>query len=254
MKIESSILVDITTLLNGFVGLLAIMYIIDGDFKYGMVLILLGILIDGADGILARLYKRKKGHGVYLDSIADTVTFCFASSILLYGMYYDIEKGTSFQSPENALTVTACMLVVLFGILKLARFIEKGHKSRNFIGLPTPASALIVVMSVEVISNQISVLVIAIITSLLMISKIEYPKLRGSLGWAAGLVILLGIFAIWSTGWYSMPLSIFVLAMASIYVVIGPLYATKFKGGLSWMWLIGTSTVQTQRERLLRLE
>jgi CDP-diacylglycerol--serine O-phosphatidyltransferase len=254
MKIESSIIADFASLLNGFVGLLAIMYIFDGNFTYGMVLILLGILIDGADGILARLYKRKEGYGVYLDSIADIVTFCFAPSILLYGMFYDLERGSSFQSPENALTVTACMLVVLFGILKLARFIEKGHKSKNFIGLPTPAAALVIVMAVEVIANQFAVLVIVIIISLLMISKIEYPKLRGILGGIAGLVILMGIFAIWIQIWYSMHISIFVLAMASIYVVIGPLYAAKFQGELPWMLQISSSTVQTRRERFLRQE
>lgn len=230
MKIESSIIADLLSLLNGFVGLLAIMYIIDGNYTYGMFLILLGILIDGADGLLARLFERKKVHGVYMDSIADMVSFCFAPSILLYGMYYDIEKGTSFQSIENALTVTASMLVVLFGIMRLARFVEKGHRSKNFVGLPTPAAALIIVMSVEVIADQSAVLLIAIIISLLMISRFQYPKLRGALGSIAGIVILLGILSIWLQSEYSKPVSTLVLAMASIYVVIGPLYAAKFEG------------------------
>jgi CDP-diacylglycerol--serine O-phosphatidyltransferase len=230
MKIESSIIADLLSLLNGFVGLLAIMYIIDGNFSYGMILILLGILIDGADGLLARLFERKKVHGVYMDSIADMVSFCFAPSILLYGMYYDVEKGTSFQSIENALTVTASMLVVLFGIMRLARFVEKGHKSKNFVGLPTPAAALIIVMSVEVIGHQLTVLAIAIIISLLMMSRFQYPKLRGALGSLAGIVILIGILAIMFQSEFSMPVSTFVLAMASIYVVIGPLYAAKFEG------------------------
>ncbi len=230
MKIESSIIADLLSLLNGFVGLLAIMYIIDGDFTSGMILILLGILIDGADGLLARLFKRKKVHGVYMDSIADMVSFCFAPSILLYGMYYDIEKGTSFQNLDNALTVTASMLVVLFGIMRLARFVEKGHKSKNFIGLPTPAAALMIVIAMKVIGYQLAVLTIAIIIALLMISRFQYPKLHGALGGLAGIVILLGILSILLQSGYSGPVSTFVLAMASIYVVIGPLYAAKFGG------------------------
>ncbi|UCG69824.1 MAG: CDP-diacylglycerol--serine O-phosphatidyltransferase [Thermoplasmata archaeon] len=230
MKFDNSITADLMTLLNGFVGLLAIMYIIDGYFTYGILLILLGIIIDGVDGTLARLLGRDEGHGIYLDSIADTVTFCFAPSILLYGLFYDLEKGTSFQSIENAFTVTACMLVVLFGILRLARFIEKDHKSKYFIGLPTPAAALMIVLSVEAIANQFAVLLIAMIISLLMISKIEYPKLQGFLGGIGGIVILVGIIAIWIQSWYARPISLFVLAMASIYVVIGPLYAAKFEG------------------------
>jgi len=235
MKVESSIIADLATLLNGFVGLLAIMYIIDGNFTNGMILILLGILIDGADGFLARFFGGKMRHGVYLDSIADIVTFCFAPSILLYGMFYNLEKGTSFENFENALTVAASMLVVLFGILRLARFIEKGHKSKNYIGLPTPAAALIIVMSIEVAANQIPVLIIAILISLLMISKFQYPKLRGFLGVVAGIVIVLGIFTIWSKDWYSKPLSTMVLALGSIYVVIGPYYTAKLEGEEPWI-------------------
>lgn len=230
MKIDNSIAADFMTLLNGFVGLLAIMYIMDGYFTYGILLILLGIIIDGVDGNLARLLGRKEGHGIYLDSIADTVTFCFAPAILLYGMYYDLEKGTSFQSIENAFTVTASMLVLLFGILRLARFIEKGHRSKDFIGLPIPAAALIIVLSAEVIANQFAVLMVAIIISFLMISRIGYPKLRGYLGGIGGIVILMGIIVIWIESWYTRPISLFVLAMASIYVVTGPLYAAKFEG------------------------
>ena len=154
MKIEDTNFADFVTLANGFAGLLAIMYIFDGEFKIAMMLILLGIIIDGVDGLLARLLRKDKSHGVYLDSIADTVTFCFAPSILLYGMYYDLDKGTSFQSPENAFVVIASMLVVLFGILRLARYIESGHKLKNYNGLPTPAAALIIITAVEVVDNQ----------------------------------------------------------------------------------------------------
>jgi CDP-diacylglycerol--serine O-phosphatidyltransferase len=230
MKMDNSIAADLMTLLNGFVGLLAIMYIIDGYFTYGILLILLGIIIDGVDGILARLFERKEGHGIYLDSIADTVTFSFAPAILLYGMYYDLEKGTSFQSIENAFTVTASMLVLLFGILRLARFIEKGHRSKDFIGLPIPAAALIIVLSAKVIANQFAVLTVAIIISFFMISRIRYPKLRGYLGGVSGIIVLIGIIVIWIESWYTRPISLFVLVLASIYVLTGPLYAAKFEG------------------------
>jgi CDP-diacylglycerol--serine O-phosphatidyltransferase len=233
MKIDSQAIPDFVTLANGFVGLLAIMYIIDGEFRYGMVLILVGILIDGVDGILARFFNRDKRHGVYLDSIADMVTFCFAPSILIYSKFYDLSLGSSFESPENALTVTASMLVVLCGILRLARFIERGHKNKNYVGLPTPAAAVFIVMSMEVLSNQFTVLICAILVSMLMISKIEYPKLRGVLGCISGAVIILGILAIWFSDMIFDYISILVLVLAIVYVVIGPLYAVRFKGDVN---------------------
>jgi hypothetical protein len=63
-----------------------------------------------------------------------------------------------------------------------------------------------------------------------MISKIQYPKLTGLLQIGGGVVLLAGVLAVWTCGWYSMPISTLVLALASIYVVIGPLYAKTIKG------------------------
>ena len=231
MKFEDTNIADFVTLANGFAGLLAIMYIFDGDFQMGMILILLGIIIDGVDGLIARLYNTDHTHGVYLDSIADTVTFCFAPSILLYGMYYDLKLGTSFESPENFLVVTASMLVVLFGIMRLARFIEKGHKMKNYMGLPTPAAAVVIVLSVEVINNQYAILILAIDISILMISRIQYPKLRGIYGGVAGLAVFIGIISLIIQESYSIFISSIILILAIIYVVIGPLYTLKFAGG-----------------------
>jgi CDP-diacylglycerol--serine O-phosphatidyltransferase len=216
---------------NGFAGLLAIMYVLDGEFHMAMILILLGIIIDGVDGLMARLYNTSNKHGVYLDSIADTVTFCFAPSILLYGMYYDLELGTSFESPENALVVTASMLVVLFGIMRLARFIEKGHKMKNYIGLPTPAAAVVIVLTAAVLDNQIYVLFIAIVMSFMMISRIQYPKLRGIIGVGAGVAIVVGILALILDEDISQSILSTVMILAIVYVVIGPYYALKFAGG-----------------------
>jgi CDP-diacylglycerol--serine O-phosphatidyltransferase len=229
MKIENTNAADFVTLANGFCGLLAIMYVFDGEFRLAMMLILLGIIIDGIDGLMARMFKNQNTHGVYLDSIADTVTFCFAPSILLYGMYYDIDLGTSFQSPENALVVAASMLVVLFGILRLARFIEKGHKMKNYIGLPTPAAALVIVLSVDVVKDQFPVLIIAIIISILMISKVQYPKLKGLFNVVGGFAILIAILALIIEESYSIYILSLILVLAIVYVVLGPLYAVKVK-------------------------
>jgi CDP-diacylglycerol--serine O-phosphatidyltransferase len=230
MRNDASIAADLVTLLNGFLGLLAIMYFIDGDFTTGMVLILVAIIVDGLDGALARFFGRKGGHGVYLDSIADMVSFCFAPSILLYGVFYDLDKGTSFQSLDNALTVTASMLVVLFGILRLARFVEKGHKTETYMGLPTPAAALVIVMANAVLDNQLIVLPSAIAISFLMISTIEYPKLRGLLGYVAALVIVIAIISLLFPTGYSKFALVFALAMAIVYVVLGPYYVIQRTG------------------------
>ena len=204
---------------------------VDGEFRFGILLILLGVIIDGADGIMARHFSRDKRHGVFLDSFADMVTFCFAPAILLYSVYYDLERGSSFESMENALTVAASMLVVLFGMMRLARFIKRGNRSSHFIGLPTPAAAIIIVLSVEVIHDQLAVLAIAILMSFLMISRLRYPMLRGSLGGAVAAVVLVGLLShLWQNS-LSDYILIVVLFLTTIYVVIGPLYIKKKSWG-----------------------
>jgi CDP-diacylglycerol--serine O-phosphatidyltransferase len=213
---------------NGLAGFLGIMYIIDKNFTAGMILILIGVILDGADGAIAELLGHSHSFGKHLDSISDTVTFCFAPATLLYVKYYDLEKGTSFESIDNALTVAACMLIVGLGILRLARFIERKDSKVDFMGLPTPAVAILIVLYVHLIETQYIVLSVAILSSLLMILTIEYPKLRGALRGLAGCVIALSILSIWrSEITYMDSISIFTFALINIYVIVGPFYSRR---------------------------
>jgi phosphatidylserine synthase len=63
-----------------------------------------------------------------------------------------------------------------------------------------------------------------------MISRITYPKLQGLLSGIAALVITIGILALLYPSGYSIFALVFVLVMASVYVVIGPYYAKQWKG------------------------
>jgi CDP-diacylglycerol--serine O-phosphatidyltransferase len=204
------------------------MYIIDRNFTAGMTLILIGVILDGADGAIAEMLGHTHSFGKHLDSISDTVTFCFAPATLLYVKYYDLEKGTSFESLDNALTVAACMLVVGLGILRLARFIERKENKGDFIGLPTPAVAILIVLFIQVIETQYIILAVAIIGSLLMILHIEYPKLNGALRGLAGCVVALSALSIWRSDIAHMDsISIFTFGLINIYVIVGPLYAGR---------------------------
>lgn len=219
---------DLVTLANGLAGFLSIMYVIDRNFTMGMVLILMAVLLDGADGALANVLGHTHSFGRKLDSISDTVSFCFAPATLLYVKYYDLEKGSSFVSLDNALTVTACMLIVGFGILRLARFIETDNNAGDFTGLPTPAAAILIIMYVVVIESQSIVLMIAIAVSFLMISPIDYPKLLAPLNSLAGALIVLAMISIWYSSYTPLYMfSIFTWVMINIYVVGGPFYARR---------------------------
>jgi len=86
---------DVATLTSAFLGFLAITYIIDGSkasFIVAMILLPICAIIDGMDGALARRFGTKHDYGKYLDSISDSICFGIAPSILVYSLYYDIER------------------------------------------------------------------------------------------------------------------------------------------------------------------
>lgn len=221
---------DIITLFNGLIGFLAIMYVIDGEINNVFPLILLCVILDGVDGVVARYFKSKHSLGKYLDSIADMVAFCFAPAVLLYAIFY-LPDHTSFTHWQNTLTVLACFFVLGLGILRLARFAYSGYRSKEFIGLPTPAMALFIVMIMTpefgMKDYPAVILPVIILISVLMVSDIKYPKLpnnyRAIFGIPVGLAILSYI--------YEYPLYMLVLivtlVLISIYIVAGPVLGTR---------------------------
>lgn len=243
-------LADLFTLGNGLLGFLAITYVIDGLFIYAGTLMVLAIALDGLDGAVARYFGSKHSIGHVLDSISDTVSFCFAPAVLLYKMFYDISGGSALSVPptpsslENALVIVASFLVLAFGILRLARFSKEGYKEDNFSGIPTPATTFFVVIlcflfgtpsrnSFELSTEPFLVLPLVIIVAFLMLMDIGYPKIRGKLDIIGagflllGLVPAMGLFILKDTGTYVLlarSSSLIALLLISSYIAGGPFY------------------------------
>jgi CDP-diacylglycerol--serine O-phosphatidyltransferase len=214
---------DLVTIANGLLGALAIMYIFNGACKLGACLVLICLLLDGIDGRVARILKKKSELGRYLDSLADSISFCLAPAILLYKSYYSLERGSAFYNLENALVILVIIFVIGFGILRLARFAyEKEDNLKFFIGLPTPALAFFIVILYNLLSIEAIVLPICII-SFLVISKLKYPKIEGALYTLAGAItVILGLLSFA----YS-PLGIVSLALILAYIFLAPLTIKK---------------------------
>lgn len=243
---------DIFTIANALIGFLAITYVFDGKFLLASTLIICAIIIDGLDGFMARHFPSKHSLGRYLDSLSDTISFCFAPAILLYATYYDINKGTALVSFENALTVTASMFVVCFGVIRLARFAYKEYKLNEFIGVPTPVTAFLIVAlcflfgkvnaaTFSVQEQPYVVLTITIIISLLMLSDVKYPKIRGKFDVIAALGLIFMIIPAFAflvvsarnlyTGIARFSTTL-ALVLISIYIIGGPIYVKWRKRSL----------------------
>lgn len=186
MKIINSITIaDTFTIANALFGFSAIISISKGLYFYAILFILLAILMDGIDGIVARVFNQKGPFGAYLDITSDAVSFCIAPCFFLYTLYYnyDIGIGTFWT---NTLLLGSCFILISFGMLRLARFcVLQGGDKETFIGLPVPAVALMIVLIIYVNLNVdnaiplVAIIPIILVLSVLMISDIEYPKFRG---------------------------------------------------------------------------
>jgi len=120
---------DLATLANAACGMLAITYFLDGTrdaILVGMLLLIVGAFFDSIDGMLVRRYGTSHRFGPLLDSLADVISFCIAPTLLVYTLYYNIERGPALSLSggvdlPNLLALAGALLVGLLGVLRLLR-------------------------------------------------------------------------------------------------------------------------------------
>jgi CDP-diacylglycerol--serine O-phosphatidyltransferase len=143
------------TLLNLLAGLLALIHAFNGNYNEAFSLVCLGIFFDFWDGFFARIWKVQSPIGLQLDSLADMVTSGVVPGLVMYKMLADIQEN---QSQYNLTEDTYYMgvvpylgfLITLGSCYRLAKFNVDTRQSDSFIGLPTPANALLI-MSIPMI-------------------------------------------------------------------------------------------------------
>jgi CDP-diacylglycerol--serine O-phosphatidyltransferase len=134
MKIIKQIPNAITSM-NLICGALGIIAAFKGWFDTAFYLMLAGALCDFCDGLAARLLKAYSPMGKELDSLADAITFGLLPSIMLY-------KCMDLYHPGAWYCYTP-LIIAVFSALRLAKFNVDSRQSVNFIGLATPACAMI---------------------------------------------------------------------------------------------------------------
>ena len=93
-------------------------------------------VFDFLDGLAARVFHAYSDIGKELDSLADTVSFGLAPSLILYNYL------AGFTSGIHSYVCYVPLLIAAFSALRLAKFNLDTRQSESFLGLPVPASAL----------------------------------------------------------------------------------------------------------------
>lgn len=122
--------------MNLLCGVLGVICVFSGESDTAFLLMLLAAVCDFFDGFSARALKAYSAIGKELDSLADLVSFGLLPSLMLHRMM-------TVLSPEAGLLCYLPLLIVVASALRLAKFNTDDRQSENFLGLATPACAMI---------------------------------------------------------------------------------------------------------------
>lgn len=158
---------------NLLLGLLAVLAVMAGFPSVAAWCLLVCVVLDAADGALAKFWNVATPFGAQLDSLADMTSFIVAGSVLAF----------SWLAPHIALPVigAASGLWLLTGAYRLARF-NVTAPGPYFTGIPT-TFVTAVLSGTYLMAPRITPgwgLALVVTLACLMVSVFPYPK-RGQL-------------------------------------------------------------------------
>ena len=116
--IELLSIADCVSLTNAIFGFLSIVMVFIGEIRLAFSFILLALLADGLDGIIARRTRESK-IGEFLESMADMTSFGIAPTIFIYTIYY---KFVSCCIYKHIFLLIILILFLSMVIVRLASF------------------------------------------------------------------------------------------------------------------------------------
>ena len=194
------------TLSNLFLGFVSIVLLglslhpEKNNINIACYLILISTALDVFDGKIARKLNISSEFGKEIDSLADLVSFCLCPSLLTFVYYHEIlvlDNQLHFIS-----LIFLSSFPLIFGAIRLAKYnaMKEMRESDKYLGLPTPANAILLcslilfvhkIFSVSnffadnniydlfgslLLYNEYIILLISIVSSILLLSKINYEK------------------------------------------------------------------------------
>ena len=172
---------NLVTYLNVALGIVAIYFIVKGDFFTAIILAWMAGACDIIDGKLARKYKLSTEFGIQLDSFADFLSFVVMPPFLLF---YALKSGMT-SGWEELVVGLIFIVYIISGLRRLIEFnlkVEEGEVAKYFEGVPTPLGAILLWVLYLLFANSIitsvaiiSLLVIAVAWSMNSKLKIPHP-------------------------------------------------------------------------------
>lgn len=126
---------NLITLCNLLCGTIAAWQAVMGNLHFAAIFILLGIVFDFFDGLVARLLHVASPLGKELDSMADLITSGVAPGFILFYVL--------LRCANPSWLAFAALLIPLAAAWRLAKFNLDTRQTSSFLGLPAPSNALV---------------------------------------------------------------------------------------------------------------
>lgn len=128
------------TCANLFSGCIGIVLAFKGELIGAAYAIFLSAIFDFFDGLASRVLKSFSGIGKDLDSLADMVSFGVLPAVIMYQIMLQAHQIDRVSDYLNFIA----FLIPVFSALRLAKFNVDTRQAEHFIGLPTPANAILI--------------------------------------------------------------------------------------------------------------
>ncbi|HIA37844.1 MAG TPA: CDP-diacylglycerol--serine O-phosphatidyltransferase [Flavobacteriales bacterium] len=185
MPIKSHLpnLLTCANMVCGSLALVMVMSLEPSKLIWASYLVGLAAVFDFLDGMAARLLKSYTDFGKQLDSLADMLSFGVVPGVIMYSLILN-----EANMGEEWLAYCG-LLIPIFSALRLAKYNISDNQSDSFIGLPTPANALLIaslplvlehgnLAMLYVVESPHYLAAMSALLSLLLVSKIGMFSLK----------------------------------------------------------------------------
>ena len=192
MKIKLFTVPNCITLTNLLCGVGSIISaLVYRDLQLAFLFIVASAVADFFDGFTARLLKQYSDIGVQLDSLADMVSFGTAPAIAMTVLCQEMPSAFGLEGTAKIVLCYIPLVVTALSALRLAKFNVDETQKEEFQGLPTPASAILLVSIAALCQKDsliidaewfvlISVLVAAMLISPVRMFSFKFKSARWS--------------------------------------------------------------------------
>lgn len=225
---------------NLFSGMVGTYFAANNGLEIAAYAVLIGIFFDFFDGFFARKLNVESEVGLQLDSLADVITSGVVPGIIMFQLLSNINawgdhKQWVAETDWQSLSILPFFgfAITLASAYRLAKFNVDERQSESFIGLPTPANALLIIslplimmyqpsaLAENLFTNAYFLIALTLISCVLLNAEIQLFALKfKTWGIAANKIrygfLLLAVILLFSLQFLAIPVIILLYVLISL--------------------------------------